>query len=175
MGLRDNNFYIVYKLDLDTDSDSKRTQTLFLQTLRTKNQGGKNLQKVNNPVKTFIIQNFRSEYFGNLLIQILFGVFRYQNLTLRKKCLYSELFWSTFSFIRTEYGELLWIDILRIDILRIEILRIRTLFTQCVMPLFEKVNIMWGSWIGLPVPVGGIFWGAASSWHDKKNCDKWLN
>ena len=26
---------------------------------------------------------------------------------MRKKCLYSELFWSTFSHIRTEYGEIL--------------------------------------------------------------------
>ena len=27
-------------------------------------------------------------------------------LTLRKKCPYSELFWSAFSYIRTEYGEI---------------------------------------------------------------------
>ena len=31
-------------------------------------------------------------------------------LTLRKKCLYSDLFWSTFSRIRTEYGEILCIS-----------------------------------------------------------------
>ena len=38
------------------------------------------LQKPNNPVTTFIIQNTRSEYFWNHLIQILFGVFRYKTL-----------------------------------------------------------------------------------------------
>ena len=37
--------------------------------------------------------------------------------TLLKKCQYSELFWSAFSRIQTEYGP--------------EYLRIRTLFTQC--------------------------------------------
>ena len=31
-------------------------------------------------------------------------------LTLRKKCPYSELFWSEFSCIRTEYGEILRIS-----------------------------------------------------------------
>ena len=31
-------------------------------------------------------------------------------LTLREKCPYSELFWSTFSRIRTEYGEILRIS-----------------------------------------------------------------
>ena len=30
----------------------------------------------------------------------------YSNTTLRKKCPYSKLFWSTFSRIRTEYGEI---------------------------------------------------------------------
>ena len=30
----------------------------------------------------------------------------YKELTLRKKCPYSELFWSAFSCIRTEYGEI---------------------------------------------------------------------
>ena len=29
------------------------------------------------------------------------------SLSLRKKCLYSEFFWSVFSHIRTEYGDLL--------------------------------------------------------------------
>ena len=37
-------------------------------------------------------------------------------LSLREKCPYSEFFWSVFSRIRTEYGEIL-----------------RTLFTQCVL------------------------------------------
>ena len=32
------------------------------------------------------------------------------NRALRKKCPYSELFWSTFSRIRTEYGEILRIS-----------------------------------------------------------------
>ena len=31
-------------------------------------------------------------------------------LTLRKKCPYSELFWSAFSRIQTEYGEVLSIE-----------------------------------------------------------------
>ena len=31
--------------------------------------------------------------------------FQKEGLTLRKKCLYSELFWSAFFRIRTEYGE----------------------------------------------------------------------
>ena len=35
------------------------------------------------------------------------------------------------------------------------------------MLLFEKSNILWGSWKGLPVPTGYIFWGTASGWHDK--------
>ena len=34
-----------------------------------------------------------------------------QNVTLRKKCPYSELFWSTFSRIQTEYGEMLRISL----------------------------------------------------------------
>ena len=36
------------------------------------------------------------------------------------------------------------------------------------MLLFEKLNIPWGSWKGLPVPVGDIFEGVASGWYDKK-------
>ena len=40
-----------------------------------------------------------------------------QNPTLRKKCQYSEFFWSLFSCILTEYGP--------------EKLRIQKLFTQC--------------------------------------------
>ena len=31
-------------------------------------------------------------------------------MTLREKCPYSELFWSAFSHIRTEYGEILCIS-----------------------------------------------------------------
>ena len=35
---------------------------------------------------------------------------RFHDLTLRKKCPYAELFWSVFSRIRTEYGEILRIS-----------------------------------------------------------------
>ena len=34
----------------------------------------------------------------------------WMELSLRKKCSYSELFWSAFSRIRTEYGEILRIS-----------------------------------------------------------------
>ena len=37
----------------------------------------KSLQKLNNPVKTFIIQNSLSEYYLSLLIQVSFGAFRH--------------------------------------------------------------------------------------------------
>ena len=33
-----------------------------------------------------------------------------QSLTLREKCPYSELFWSAFSYIQSEYGEILRIS-----------------------------------------------------------------
>ena len=36
------------------------------------------------------------------------------------------------------------------------------------MPLYEKLNILWWPWMGLPVPVGDIFWGVASGWHHRK-------
>ena len=36
------------------------------------------------------------------------------------------------------------------------------------MPLLEKFNIVWVSWKGFLVQVGGIFWVAASRWHGKK-------
>ena len=35
------------------------------------------------------------------------GIVNILNTTLRKKCPYSELFWSTFSSIRTDYGQIL--------------------------------------------------------------------
>ena len=38
--------------------------------------------------------NFVNNYIGDLM------------LALREKCLYSKLFWSTFSHIRNEYGEI---------------------------------------------------------------------
>ena len=34
--------------------------------------------------------------------------------TLREKCLYSELFWSVFSRIRTEYGETLFYAVMMV-------------------------------------------------------------
>ena len=34
----------------------------------------------------------------------------YKTLTLRERCPYSEFFWSVFSLIRTEYGEILCIS-----------------------------------------------------------------
>ena len=40
----------------------------------------KNLQKLNNTVTTFIIQNSPNDYFWNLLIQILFEVLDTKNL-----------------------------------------------------------------------------------------------
>ena len=42
----------------------------------------------------------------NLFIKAATGLYD----SLRKKCPYSELFWSTFSRIRTEYGEILLIS-----------------------------------------------------------------
>ena len=80
---------MVYKLKPGPGSDYKKTQTLFSPS-EQKNQGWKNLQELNNPVKTFIIQNFCSEYFWHLLIQILFGVFIYQNLWC--SCLRNSIF-----------------------------------------------------------------------------------
>ena len=46
---------------------------------------------------------------------------------LRKKCPYSELFWSAFSRIRTEYGEILW-DI-RISLYSVRMRKMRTRIT----------------------------------------------
>ena len=50
--------------------------------------------------------------------------------SLRKKCTYLELFWSAFSRIRTEYGE---IRNMNDQICGPESLRIRILFTQCIL------------------------------------------
>ena len=69
--------YIVYKLNPDPDSKPK---PYFFKYSEQKIQGWQSLQKLNNPVMAFIVQNSRSEYFWNLFIQILFGVFGYQNL-----------------------------------------------------------------------------------------------
>ena len=38
------------------------------------------------------------------------NLFVEENYTLHEKCTYSELFWSTFSRIRTESGEILYIS-----------------------------------------------------------------
>ena len=40
----------------------------------------------------------------------LLSIQQYRNHSLRKKCPYLELFWSVFSRIRTEYGEILCIS-----------------------------------------------------------------
>ena len=39
-------------------------------------------------------------------------------------------------------------------------------YQNFIIPLFEKLSILWGSWIRLPVPVGDIFWGVASGCHE---------
>ena len=46
------------------------------------------------------------------VLNIIYCKYTYQNVhtTLRKKCPYLELFWSVFSRIRTEYGEILSIS-----------------------------------------------------------------
>ena len=80
--------------------------------------------------KTFLNRiNFQKKYFDGVLcsrfirmtllnwgiihllrIQILPKTKISDRLTLRKKCPYLELFWSAFSLIRTEYGEMLSIS-----------------------------------------------------------------
>ena len=40
----------------------------------------------------------------------LLSILQYRNHSLRKKCPYLELFWSVFSRIQTEYGEILRIS-----------------------------------------------------------------
>ena len=45
-------------------------------------------------------------WIGNSLVVCVRFYCTFDNLTLREKCPYSELFWSTFSSIRTEYGEI---------------------------------------------------------------------
>ena len=53
-----------------------------------------------------------------------------QRRTLREKCAYSELFWSTFFCIQTEYGENLPVFSPNAGKYGPEKHRIRTLFTQ---------------------------------------------
>ena len=71
-------------LTSSTNWNQVQTQTLrepkpyFCRYSEQKIQDWQNLQKLNNPVTTFTIQNSHNEYFWNLLIQILFGGFRYQ-------------------------------------------------------------------------------------------------
>ena len=69
--------YIVYKLNPVPDSDFKRTQILFLQTLRTNKQGWQNLQKFNNAanskfllwlfLESFLVSKLRSETWSSRL------------------------------------------------------------------------------------------------------------
>ena len=57
-------------------------------------------------------------------------------LLLREKCPYSEFFWSVFSHIRSEYGEILRISSYTVRMrgkYGPEKLRTRTLFTQCAL------------------------------------------
>ena len=48
---------IVYKLNSDPHSDYKKTQTLFFPS-EQRNQGSKNLQELNNPVKTIKMRTY---------------------------------------------------------------------------------------------------------------------
>ena len=54
-------------------------------------------------------------------------------VTLREKCPYSEFFWSVFSRIRTEYGEIRNPNLFSVNVGKCgpEKLRMRTLLTQC--------------------------------------------
>ena len=63
-----------------------------------------NVEKSGESFETFVSHILRpfSKWFIIYLLS--------QNFTLRKKCPYSELFWSAFSRIRTEYGEILRIS-----------------------------------------------------------------
>ena len=75
--------------------------------------------------------------------------------TLREKCPYSEFFWSVFSRIRTEYGE-----ILRTSAYSVQMwentdqkkLRIWTLFTQC------SLLVLIVDPLGLPCFMLGTIW-----------------
>ena len=49
-------------------------------------------------------------YLCNVQVELKSSSSKYNGLSLRNKCPYSELFWSTFSRIRTEYGEILRIS-----------------------------------------------------------------
>ena len=74
-----------------------------------------------------------SAYLFILALEILFLLLKTNSninapkISLRKKCPYSEFFWSVFSRIWTEYGE-----IRSAEKYEPEKLRIRTLFTQCL-------------------------------------------
>ena len=57
--------------------------------------------------KNLFMQEWSSQIFQRCLSEFYFNM---PNATLREKCLYSELFWSVFSGIRTEYGEILRIS-----------------------------------------------------------------
>ena len=53
------------------------------------------------------VQNIRKPTVFNIFRGIKENIGKVQiKVTLRKKCPYSELFWSVFSRIRTEYGEI---------------------------------------------------------------------
>ena len=67
-----------------------------------------------------------------LAVCIALSVSYYETFTLRKKCPYSEFFWSLFFLIRTEYGEF-GLSVFSPNRRKYgpEKLRIRTLFMHC--------------------------------------------
>ena len=79
----------------------------FCRYSEQKIQDWQNLQKLNNPVTTFIIQNSPNEQFWDLLIQILFENFRYQKpvTPLFKKLLIP---WRSWIGLPVLVGETFW-------------------------------------------------------------------
>ena len=53
---------------------------------------------------------YNTRYNFKILLEIYYAERKTLKISLRKKCRYSELFWSAFSRIRTEYGEILRIS-----------------------------------------------------------------
>ena len=60
----------LYLFSLIETQTVREPRPYFCRHSEQKVQGWQNLQKLNNPVKTFIIQNSRSEYFWNLSIKL---------------------------------------------------------------------------------------------------------
>ena len=70
--------------------------------------------------------------------------YEYSLTPLRKNCPYSELFWSAFSRIRTEYGEILSPNVGKCGP---EQIRIRALFPQCLVCYYVCLVIFIFYWI----------------------------